>query len=304
MTIHSSIQSIKRYFHRHFFDKVDPAQNLGTHFPAFSIFHLYSDIDYQKTLSVCKSVYERILNRVCENVPKDVKVELISFADQKLEKSEGVRDYIVITRMTARKTRSTIIVRCLPYGRNVYLALDSYALGTVSVQRLLFRIYISIIPFILLLCPLLCALTGFIQSIVSQNSDTASSAVLSLILPSVICSIPVIATIIFIWLDLIRSSFYYMNISLALREVFGDFSENESFNADDVFMFLKSVLPIVIESIRQVFEENNIDVKTLDEFATVVNNVNNINETFINYAANQGIQGNNQGATSIRNLAG
>ncbi|HEU4321897.1 MAG TPA: hypothetical protein VFS21_02000 [Roseiflexaceae bacterium] len=95
-----------------------------------------------------------------------------------------------------------------------------------------------------------------------------------------------------------------MNISLALREVFGDFSENESFNADDVFMFLKSVLPIVIESIRQVFEENNIDVKTLDEFATVVNNVNNINETFINYAANQGIQGNNQGATSIRNLAG
>ncbi len=303
MTTDTSLTSIKRYFHRHFFDKLDPAQRMGTHFPAFSVFHLYSDIDQQKTHAVCKSVYERIINKVCKDIPSHIKVELVSFADKKLESLEGSRDYIVITRTTARGTRSTIIVRCFPYGRNIYLALDSYALGTLNYQHLIVRIYASIIPFILLLCPILCILGNLFQSIVSTGR-LAPDHITSSFLQLSFCIIPIGILIVFMWLDLIRGFFYHRNLRIALRESFNSFAEDESFNADDVFMFLKSILPIVIESIQQVFKENNIDIRMLEDFARVVNNINNINETFINYAANQGLQGNNQGSSTVRNILG
>ena len=91
----------------------------------------------------------------------------------------------------------------------------------------------------------------------------------------------------FLWLDVIRGFSQHKNIGLALRQAFSRIPNDATFNLDDMFMFFKSVLPTIIYSVRDVFKDHDIPIKTLDDFIAQVNNINNIN----NYASNMGAQG-------------
>lgn len=104
-----------------------------------------------------------------------------------------------------------------------------------------------------------------------------------------------------LWIDVIRGFYHHKDINRAIREVFNHFPSDESFNTDDILMFLKSILPIVVESIEEVFKENGINIEALEKFRSTIQNITNISETFVNYTSNQGAQGMSLGSIKINN---
>jgi hypothetical protein len=298
----------KRLFNRGFFDRTDPFQNIGENIPNLSMYHLYSNIDQNKIPEIRTTIYNRIINKVTNSLPDKTSIELISFADKKLEHIEGSRDYIIITNETPRKTRSTIAIRCLSYGGNLYLGVDSFALGSTNQRNFIARIYFSIIPlailigifFCLILQQIATAITQSVGPYMSRGPSALPSTALSLFITA-LCSIPLIYILIMLWIDVIRGFYHHKDINRAIREVFNHFPSDESFNTDDILMFLKSILPIVVESIEEVFKENGINIEALEQFRSTIQNITNISETFVNYTSNQGAQGMSLGSIKINN---
>jgi hypothetical protein len=105
------------------------------------------------------------------------------------------------------------------------------------------------------------------------------------------CVIPIllimVVPLVVIWINFIRNLVFEKDLFLALRQTFNKYINFRSFNIDDIFITIKSVLPLVVFSVREVFEANGLPVKTLDDFVANVNNINNFN----NYSPNQGAQG-------------
>jgi|GEM_PF-3806503 len=279
------------FFNRSIFDRSDPAESIGIILPGFSLYHLYSDIDHQKLSKVSQEVYDRILHKLQTTAPQYVSSTIVNYADRKHRALEGARNYIIVTRETPRKTRATILARCLTHGNNLYVGVESYVLGSLDKWGILRRVLFSFIPLLLLLCPLAFAIPSIIQSVLAGPFGEPGPGIGSALGPVICCAVPLFGFIIFLWLDVIRGVSQHKNLPLAFRESFNHLPVGESFNLDDIFMFLKSVLPTVIYSIREVFKENGIDVRTLDEFITNINNINSINQTFNNNAPNQGAQG-------------
>jgi hypothetical protein len=95
------------------------------------------------------------------------------------------------------------------------------------------------------------------------------------------CSIPwAIFAVMFLWLRTIRNSRHEGNIFLGLRQSFYQMSNSRSFNTDDVLMTLKSVLPLILSSIIEVFGKYGLSVNSLDEFATTIQTINNIQNVY------------------------
>lgn len=287
-----------KLFNRGIFDRNDPAEAIGVNLPGFSLYHLYSDIEADKAKDICQEVYSRVLAALKTQTPEHAKSVKIKYADYQHKDEEGPRDYIVVTRETPRGTRATILVRCLSYGNNVYLGIDSYLLGSLDKIALLRRVLYSLVPFAFLLCPLLFVIPSILVSAMAGPFAQQSSLTDSL-QPIGICAVPILIFALFFWTDVIRGLSQHGNLVLALRESFNNIPDTETFNLDDVFMFLKSVLPIILFSVRDVFQENGLDIKTLDNFISTVNNINNISQTFNNFAPNAGVQGPVGGTTTV-----
>lgn len=288
-------------FNRNMFDRSDPAQSIGVNLPGFSLYHLYSDIDQQKLSKVSQEVYDRVVHKLQSTAPKHVSFMVVNYADHKYRALEGTRDYIIVTRETPRKTRATILARCLTHGNNLYVGVESYVLGSLDKWGLLRRVLFSLIPLLLLLCPLAFAIPAVIRSLTAGPFGDPGPGIASALGPTICCAIPLFIFIIFLWLDVIRGFSQHKDLPLALRESFSRLPTDESFNIDDIFMFYKSILPSVIYSVKEVFNENGIDVRTLDEFIANVNNINNINQTFNNNTPNQGAQGVMTGSVTTNN---
>lgn len=292
---------LTQLFNRSIFDRSDPAEAIGINLPGFSLYHMYRDIDQQKLSKVSHEVYDRILQKLQATAPKYISFTVINYADHKYRALEGTRDYIIVTRETPRKTRATILARCLTHGDSLYVGVESYVLGSLDKWGLLRRVLFSFIPLLLLLCPLALAIPAIIQSLFAGPFGDPGPGIGSALGPIICCSIPLFSFIVLLWLDVIRGFSQHKDLLLALRESFNRLPVGESFNIDDIFMFYKSILPTVIYSVIEVFEENDIDVRTLDEFIANVNNINNINQTFNNSAPNQGAQGVMTGSVTTNN---
>lgn len=291
--MNTSIQQKK--FSRDFFDRQDPTEGIGDLLIPFSFSNIYDDVEKDSKLpEICAELYEKVLAKLKSgDLGKDIEFKLLDYKDAKQGEREDSRRYVVITRETNRKTRITILARFLPYGNKLYVSVDSFVLGNINWQRVLGILALTLAPFT---CYIFSVLPAIIQSLIQSvmeslsafgggNFQNSSSSVLPTMLAIIqltcCCVLPwLFFAIVFLWRDTIKNLRHEGNPILALRQSFNKIFNTRSFNIDDILMTVKSVLPLILGSIREVFEAHNISVKTLDEFAARLQTINNIQNIY------------------------
>ncbi len=289
-----SVSVRQKPFSRDFFDRKDPTESIGELIIPFSFSSVYDNVDSNKLLEICAELYEKVQARLRSgDLGRDIQFEVVDYKDAKQGNKENPRRYLKITRETLRKTRITILARFLPYGNKLYVSVDSFVLGNINWLKVVRNIALTLlVPFIcyFLLSLLLGLILGIIQVINngtapfgSSNSDESVVGLGILFNLQYICCCVfpwLIFAIAFLWLDTIRNFRHEGNLVLGLRQSFNQILNTRSFNIDDVLMTLKSVLPLILGSIKEVFEKHNIPVNSLDNFATTIQNINNIQNVY------------------------
>lgn len=288
-------ESVKqKKFSRDFFDRQDPTEGIGGLLIPFSFSNIYDDVEKDSKLSeVCAELYEKVLAKLQSgDLGKDIEFKLLDYKDAKQGEKEDPRRYVVITRETNRKTRITILARFLPYGNKLYVGVDSFVLGNINWQRVLGILALTIAPFS---CYIFSVLPAIVQSLIQSvmqslsafggsyqsSSSSALPTMLAIIQLTCCCILPwMVFAIAVLWRDTIKNLRQEGNPILALRQSFNNIFNTRSFNIDDILMTVKSVLPLILGSIREVFEKHDISVKTLDEFAANLQTINNIQNIY------------------------
>lgn len=281
----SSIQ--RKAFSRNFFDRQDPIEGIGQLIIPFSFSNIYDDVDKDSKIGeICDELYEKVLAKLNSGeLGKDVRFEIYDYKDARQGDKEGARRYLVITRETKRKTRITVLARFLRYGNKLYVGVDSFVLGDTNWLQIIGFAVLTILPFS---CYIFTLVPAIIQNILASlnpfgnsSSSSAGSIFLFALQYTFCCILPwLIFTIVSLWLNSIRNFRHEGDLLLALRQSFNQILNSRSFNTDDILMTLKSVLPLILSSIREVFEKHNIPVKSLDEFAATIQTVTNIQNIY------------------------
>lgn len=288
---------VQRPFNRNFFDRSDPAASIGIELSGFSLYYLYSDLGIEKVKKVQQELYNRVYSKIDEKVKSsdiiDVSYNIYQYVDNQHQHKEGARDYLEVVRETPRGTRATVLARFLTYGDDLFLSVSSYVMGEQDNGKFLQRVLFSLPLLLLLSCPLLWLFPSTINSFQPgvPTGETIQQTLSFMLCSLVFCLIPVALLLVLLWVDVIRGFSLHRSLGLSIRQAFNTVPQTDTFNVDDIFMFYKSVIPTILYTIREVFNENEIDTKTLDEFITSVNNVTNISQTVNNIAPNQGVQG-------------
>lgn len=278
----------QKAFSRDFFDRQDPTEGIGEIIIPFSFSNIYDEVDKDSKLSeICAELYEKVLAKLKSgDLGKDIECEIYDYKDSKQGGKESARRYLTITRETNRKTRITILARFLPYGNKLYVGVDSFVLGDTNWQKIIGTIALTALPFS---CYALTILPALIQSMMAslnpfgggQGGSSIGQAFLLILQYTCCCIFPwIIFALMFWWLNSIRNFRHEGNLLLALRQSFNQILNSRSFNIDDVLMTLKSVLPLILSSIREVFEKHGLSVKSLDEFAATIQTINNIQNVY------------------------
>lgn len=278
----------QKAFSRDYFDRQDPTEGIGEIIIPFSFSSIYDDVDKDSKLSeICAELYEKVLAKLKSgDLGKDIQFEILDYKDAKQGGKESARRYLAITRETNRKTRITILARFLPYGNKLYVGVDSFVLGNANWLKVIGMINLTLSPFV---CYFFTFIPAIIQSMVaslnpfgngSQGGGIGQTFML-MFLYTCGCIFPwLIFAIMFLWLNTIRNFRHEGNLLLGLRQSFNQILNSRSFNIDDVLMTLKSVLPLILSSVREVFEKHNLSVKSLDEFAATIQTINNIQNVY------------------------
>jgi hypothetical protein len=277
----------QKAFSRDFFDRQDPTEGVGGIIIPFSFSHIYDDVDKESKLTeICAELYEKVLAKLKSgDLGKDIYFEVTDYKDAKQGGRESARKYLMITRETNRKTKITILARFLPYGNKLFVGVDSFVLGDTNWQKIIGVIALTLLPFS---CYIFTFIPAMIQSIFSSfnsyggyQNNSIGQTFLGILGYTFCCSIPwAIFAVMFLWLRTIRNSRHEGNIFLGLRQSFYQMSNSRSFNTDDVLMTLKSVLPLILSSIIEVFGKYGLSVNSLDEFATTIQTINNIQNVY------------------------
>lgn len=281
----SSIQ--QKAFSRNFFDRQDPTEGIGQLIIPFSFSNIYDDVDKDSKIGeICDELYEKVLAKLNSGeLGKDMRFEIYDYKDARQGDKESARRYLVITRETKRKTRITILARFLRYGNKLYVGVDSFILGDTNWLQIIGFTALTILPFS---CYIFTLVPAVIQNILASldpfgnsSSGSAGSIFLFALQYTFCCILPwLIFTVVSLWLNSIRNFRHEGDLLLALRQSFNQILNSRSFNTDDILMTLKSVLPLILSSIREVFQKHNIPVKSLDEFAATVQTVTNIQNIY------------------------
>ncbi len=220
-----------------------PEDGVGLKIGAFNLKHTYR-VDHKENNidEICQKLYVRVYQAVSEGLLGNAKVRPVVYVKDAL-KTRDHRRYILITRDTVYGNRTTIFVRFLEFGGYLYVGLDVYTLGNVSWLKVLKKLAITIALFLL----------------------TPFTLFLSLI------AIPII------WWKLFWRMSYEKNVMLAIRQEFPGAIGGGPFDSDDVFMFSKSTVSLILPTVRKVFEEESLPLESLDAFIQQINNVTQIN---------------------------
>jgi len=83
-----------------------------------------------------------------------------------------------------------------------------------------------------------------------------------------------------VWIDVIRSLVQKEPLTEALRQKFNNNVSNNSFDEDDTLMYLKSIFPLIIDSVRAALDTNDLlkedIVDKLDKFLETGQQVINV----------------------------
>lgn len=241
----SDAQIARRDFNRGFLDRQDPLEGAGIPLHAF---------EFAASYPVKRALQPDLLNRLHANVytrvrdgnVADAAAELVEFKDVKTGQREAARRYVVIQSETARGTRMSVFTTFLTYGDNLYLAVNSFILPPISWWTTLF------------------ALAGTAVLLLTS----LQGGILGLLLYALILG--------FFFRDVLRDLSQGEPLDLALRKKFPKRGKYSTFNTDDMLMFFKSTLPLVLTSVQEVFEQAGVPVDVLERAIQNVNMVTNI----------------------------
>jgi hypothetical protein len=255
---------VRRVFNRNFFDRKDPAVCLGLELQPIALHNVYTVEDRSVLPRVRAELYDRLLDKLRSGSLDEIDHLLVAYQDGRLIGREPAREYIVITFETQRRTLITVLARFHVRGDHLYVGVDAYVLGATHWWAIVRRAVFSGVG----LGIGAVAQGGALSAL--SNGDVGvlqlAVAVGGLALVSVLP-----------WVRVIRIFYYERRLELALRQAYPRPVSVRSFNLDDVFVTLKSVLPTILYAARDVFEHNGMPVRTLDESIANINNVQTIN---------------------------
>lgn len=235
-----------RAFNRGFLDRSDPLEDKGATLPGFNFAASYP-VQRDKQSNLIHKLHANAYAHVRGGeIPADVNV--VDFHDDRTRSREEPRRYLVIEAETIRSTRVSVYTTFLTYGDNLYVALDTFILPPLSVLR---------------------ALVAGIVTVLVLAVASLGGGILGFLLWG--------ALVAWFFRDVVRSLSQGDRPELALRKKFPKSPKYSTFDTDDVLVFFKSSVPLVLRSIQEVFEDADIPVDVLERAIQNVNFVNTIN---------------------------
>ena len=157
-------------------------------------------------------------------------------------------DTLYSEQETARNTLITSLVRVIVYGDNLYVAADSYILGSTRWSAFFLQAFILVV--------ILGAFLG----------DSLFFGIKLVLFPFAV------VYLVRNWIGVVRALRQGVSLSKAIRQRFYRFPKKSSFDQDDILMFLKSAVPLILSQIERTFDEYSIMVS----FDRTIQNINNI----------------------------
>lgn len=243
-------------FNKHFLDLKDPTEFLGIELSGYTIALSFPfPLGYKNVPKIRQDLYNRIRSKLEEQSIYYSKYAVISYRDSKYaDRGEEARNYLEIKKNTTRKTTLTTIFRFLENGSNLYIASDSYILGSLNVRALIIKILLFL--FVL-------QVPAFFGNISATLYWLPILSFLGGIL-NLFTLLLYLLIILWFWGDVIRGTLLGYGFYYSLRHQFKGALVNASFDTDDCLMFLKSLLPLILDSLHEVLEENNMLDESVD----------------------------------------
>lgn len=266
----SNKQNLK-LFNQGFFDIRDPADFVGVRQTDFSIAQIY-ELDKERNSMICEELYTHVFEKLKSGAVGKTSYKQVDYLDYQHQTHEPARRYILVEQETTRGTKMNVFVRFLSMGDNLYVAVDSYVIGSLDIVALILRIIFTIVPLGFVAFYLSISALLYSASLNYSRRDSLPD------FGSIMCCIvPVLLFLILIWVDVVRAFREHGDLRLALRQNLHVIRDNQSFDRDDVLMFFKSSLPLVIFSVTEILDRNKLPVKTLENFAKDVDKTITIN---------------------------
>jgi hypothetical protein len=251
-------QAINRF--PRLFDKEHPEELLGRwlKYQVISLNQQLPEDSQDKIQSIYNDLYYCTIKTVNSwikdqqpRIHETTILKYIAYQDQKYQLTDRERHYILVRRITVRQTEIVSLCRFHKSNDSLYIGVDSFALGKLQ--------WISLILHNLILLFLFqgsMSIIGFIASI------NGSLGFLSLI---IFLFIPLIYAY-WIWGDVVKGIRQGDNFLRALRQRFPKRISDNSFDIDDTLIFLKQILPLIINATKQAFEKNGLQIKELEDY--------------------------------------
>jgi hypothetical protein len=217
-----------------------PSDGVGIWLHPFDLYQTYS-VDRNHLGQICEKLYQRVYQAVSDGSLDNAKVRFVIY--KKLNfLQEDTRKYLLVTRDTIHGSRTTILVRFLGYGDNLYVGIDVFSLGRINWLTFLLRILLTSVLF----------------------------SFLMFIIPAFLIAL--------LWWKIFWRMSYEKRFWLALRQEHPGKIGIGPFDDDDVIMFSKSTLHLAVRAIRDVFSEEDLPIESLDRFIQNINNTTIVNK--------------------------
>ena len=217
----------------------DPAEFLGRYLGDFAVnftIRLPADVRFRGE-RLREAIYTETEQRLFAGEVGPVVHSVIDYSDSKVPR-EPPRRYIRVQLNTARDSQVTTLFRCFVSGAHLYVAADSYRLGRINVTAVVIRATMSLLALLF----------------------TLTTTLLLGPLPW----LGLLALLWFFWGDVLRAS-RQGGLSNGLRTVYPRPFAYSSFDIDDSFMFLKALLPMIIQVLKDVGPRHGMDLKSMED---------------------------------------
>ncbi|MBE9033208.1 hypothetical protein IQ266_26075 [filamentous cyanobacterium LEGE 11480] len=279
---------------RGFFDKAHPAELIGKRLLGWSIRQSYNlgvfGISNEAILGIREEIYFAIINRLASNKSLDnhtsrFQYQICCYEDIKLASVDRDRTYLKIEIETVRGTLLTILLRIHKHGEHLYIVVDSYSLGKIKPWLALIHTFILLNLFT---PPFIGTMGGLIALVTGDPNGWL--IVMGL-------AIPILIFVVYFWIfwiDIVKALFQGENIVGALRQKFNKPVTDNSFDVDDVLIFLKIIWPLTTDVVERSFKNHGIESQGITDYL----------QEIARNSKNQGIQINTGGGGIFGSIFG
>lgn len=278
---------------RGFFDKAHPSELLGKSLNQWRIrlnYDLKSEVEGLESSTIQQvraDIYTEIIQRLQAGQLDDPHASkftyrLIEYSDVKHRNQDRERIYLRIERETLRGTLTTVLFRVYKHGDYLYISADSYAIGALKFWSAAFHSLLLIIFFFALGLP---AVASFFAMLASLSDPYTASLGLMGFFSGLGLGFLYWLYISTFWINVIKALFQSEGFLPSLRQGFYQDVTSNSFDVDDVLMFLKVLWPLIIGAIQAALAKNGIHLKTERDYL----------QEIAENSANQGITVNTGG---------